>query len=117
MPVENIVFSTVIDTTTSPVCTFTNLNIMVTISCRYCLFACTPKILAPSPPDFVLLSYPTIPPVIYAPANNSGGKGSAASPFICCLVDLINFLSCNKLGRLVLSTTLNHYHRLRLVML
>jgi len=98
----------VTEATTSPLCTLTTLNIIVTISCLYCLFACMPKILAPIPPDLVSESYPTTPPVKYAPANNSGGKGCAFSLSICCLADLINFLSCNRLGKLDHSTTLNH---------
>ena len=60
-PVENIVFSITVDITTSPVCTFTNLKIIVTTSCLYFVLACTPKILAPIPPDLVSESYPTIP--------------------------------------------------------
>ena len=53
---NSIVFSIVVVITTSPVCTFTNLNMIVTISCLYCLFACMPKILAPIPPDLISLS-------------------------------------------------------------
>ena len=54
--VDTIVFSTVVVITTSPVCTFTNLKIIVTISSLYCLFACIPKTLAPAPPDLISLS-------------------------------------------------------------
>ena len=56
VPVENIVFSIVTEATTSPLCTFTTLKMIVTMSCLNCLFACMPKILAPIPPDLTSLS-------------------------------------------------------------
>ena len=79
----------------SPVCTATILIETVTWSVRYCSLTPMPKYLAPTPPEVMLVSYPTIPPSTKSPANFRGFKTffASPSPSYSSLVDLINCLS------------------------